>query len=177
MTAKAFYNTYAKYANGASRFKIYPIVSLAVAYLESNRPGAGISLLASKYNNFHGIQAYPKWKGRTVKLLDNQAGNYRTFCVYPSVQAGFNGFAEFLTVNPRYSKAGVFTATTPQQQINRIGEAGYSEVSTWKTAVNMLTNIGSSVKEMKTESQGGLIIAGVVLFYLLSKSPIFARRS
>jgi flagellum-specific peptidoglycan hydrolase FlgJ len=176
MTAKAFYNSFAQYANGASRFKIFPIVSLAVAYLESNRPGAGVSVLASKYNNFHGIQVYPKWKGKTVKLLDNQAGNHRTFCVYPSVQAGFNGFAEFLSVNPRYAKAGVFNAQTPQQQINRIGEAGYSEVSTWKNAVNMLTNIGKTVKEMKTDSQGGLIIAGVILFYLFSKTAIFARR-
>ena len=135
MTLTAFVNKYGRYAQAAKQHSIFPAVSIAAAYIESNRPG-GISALASKYNNFHGIQKYPKWKGQTVKLMDNNLRVTREFCVYPSIQAGFNGFVKFLQDNPRYSRAGVFSATTPGEQVKRIGGAGYSETGTWSAMVN-----------------------------------------
>jgi flagellum-specific peptidoglycan hydrolase FlgJ len=135
MTPEAFFNKYSIYAKNASKKGIYPAVALAIAYLESNRPGAGISALASKYNNFHGIQKYPKFTGQTVRLTDNLTGSSRYFCTYPNIQAGFDGFINFLRDNPRYEKAGVFTARTPEEQVKRIGAAGYSETGTWATSV------------------------------------------
>lgn len=135
MTPEAYFNTYSKYAKNASKAGIFPSVSLAISYLESNRPGAGISTLASKYNNFHGIQKYPKWTGETVRLTDNLTGSSRYFCVYPTIQAGFDGFTKFLQDNPRYSNAGVYSARTPEEQVRRIGSAGYSETGTWSNAV------------------------------------------
>jgi flagellum-specific peptidoglycan hydrolase FlgJ len=135
MTLTAFVNMYGRYAQPAKQHGIFPAVSIAAAYIESNRPG-GISTLASKYNNFHGIQKYPKWKGQTVKLMDNNLRVMREFCVYPSIQAGFNGFVKFLQDNPRYGRAGVFSATTPGQQVKLIGGAGYSETGTWSAMVN-----------------------------------------
>ena len=137
MTLQAFVNKYGKYALSAKKDGIYPSVSLAVAYLESNKPG-GVSLLAEKYNNFHGIQVYPKFKGQTIKLTDAQKGDIRTFCRFPDPQSGFDGFTKFLKANPRYAKAGVFTATTPGEQIKRIASAGYSETGTWELMVNRI---------------------------------------
>lgn len=179
MTPKAFYNQYAKYAAGSAKYKIFPIVTLAVAYLESNRPGSGVSVLAAKYNNFHGIQVYPKWRGKTIRLLDNQAGNYRTFCVYPSVQAGFDGFAQFLVANPRYGKAGVFNAKSPREQINRIGYAGYSEVKSWNVAVNKLLEAGGQIKTIASNNSSvlmGLTFVALLLVYL-NRNAIFAGRN
>jgi flagellum-specific peptidoglycan hydrolase FlgJ len=168
MTLQAFLNKYGSFAIDSKKNGIFPIVTLAVAYLESNKPG-GISKLAEKYNNFHGIQSYPKWKGQTVTLQDNLKGDNRVFCVYPTVQAGFNGFSQFLKDNPRYTRAGVFKAATPVEQIQKIGDAGYSETSTWKTAVTKISKLWNEA----TASAGGklipIIIFGVVVFWFLSK--------
>lgn len=168
MTIQAFVNKYGNFALDSKKNGIFPIVTLAVAYLESNRPG-GISKLAEKYNNFHGIQAYPKWKGKTVVLQDNLKGDNRTFCVYPTVQDGFNGFSKFLKDNPRYTKAGVFKATTPAEQIQRIGDAGYSETSTWKTAVTKISKLWNEA----TQTPGlvlPLLIGAGILFLLFQKN-------
>lgn len=135
MTAKEFIQRYYKFATASvGKSGIFPSVSLAIAYLESNKP-KGLSFLAEKYNNFHGIQNYPKFKGITVSLADNQKKDMRKFCTYPTVQAGFRGFVQFLQDNPRYAAAGVFQAKTPREQIQRIAKAGYSETSTWPQAV------------------------------------------
>ena len=175
MTIQAFINTYARYAQPAQQAGIFPAVSLAAAYLESNRAG-GISLLAERYNNFHGIQKYPKWKGKTVKLKDNQAGDYREFCVYPSVQAGFNGFVNFLKENPRYTRAGVFQAQTPKEQIQRIGAAGYSETKTWsETAAKMIQAAAATVQKPQVLT-GMIILAAAVLLFHKQISRIFTRR-
>ena len=176
MTIQAFINTYAKYAMPAKQAGIFPAVSLAAAYLESNRAG-GISILAERYNNFHGIQKYPKWTGKTVKLKDNQAGDYREFCVYPSVQAGFNGFVKFLKDNPRYTKAGVFQAKTPREQIKRIGSAGYSETKTWsETAAKMIQTAAHHVKAHPDALFAFLLVAAGALLFGKQINRIFTRR-
>lgn len=138
MSVKDFIQRYHQYAQSSQAAGIFPAVSLAIAYLESNR-SQGISKLASQYNNFHGIQVYPKWKGKTVRMTDNQTGSVRTFCVYPSIAAGFRGFIEFLQVNPRYGAAGVFQAQTPKEQITRIARAGYSESGQWSKLVQVIS--------------------------------------
>lgn len=162
MTLTAFVNKYGRFAQSAQTAGIFPSVSIAAAYIESNRPG-GISNLASKYNNFHGIQVYPKWKGATVTLMDNNLKVKRTFCVYPSVQAGFNGFVNFLRENPRYTKAGVFTAQTPGEQVRRIGAAGYSETGTWSAMVNK----AAAMYKDKPRSLFGMPIIFSVIFLIL----------
>jgi len=134
MKLEDFIVKYAKYSTSAKRSGIFPSVSLSIAYLESNRAN-GISLLAKNYNNFHGIQTYPKFKGTAVPLRDNQKGDYRYFATFRSVQSGFDGFVQFLQLNPRYAKAGVFTAKTPVEQITRIAQAGYSESPDWAKLV------------------------------------------
>lgn len=169
MLIKDFAAKYGRYAAAvptSKKYNIFPLVSLTIAYLESNRP-KGVSMLAEKYNNFHGIQVYRKWKGEVVRLKDNQKGDYRGFCVYPSPQAGFQGFVDFLIRNPRYSKAGVFEANNAREQLKRIVAAGYSETPTYgQTIVNILDknfNVNIPKQGNALLVTGLLITAGIII--------------
>jgi len=176
----AKYGIYAAAVPTSRKYDIYPIVSLTIAYLESNRP-KGISMLAEKYNNFHGIQVYPKWKGEVIRLKDNQTGDYRGFCVYRSPQAGFQGFVDFLIRNPRYTKAGVFEARDARDQLKRIVAAGYSETPTYgQTIVNILDknfSINIPKKGNGLLVTGLLITAGIIIIdpfgWFLSKQKSY----
>ena len=134
MTALEYIKKFAPYTADSLSQRIFPATSLAISYLESNK-ATGLSKLAEVYNNMHGIQVYPKWTGPTVRMTDNKTGSSRVFCVYPNKKAGFQGFIDFLKRNPRYEKAGVFTAKTPQEQVKRIAAAGYSESAAWQKLV------------------------------------------
>lgn len=161
MTAIEFIKRFERYTRNALQQKVFPATSLAIAYLEANK-STGLSTLASKYNNYHGIQNYPAWKGPTVRMKDNQVGNYREFCVYPTPAAGFQGFIDFLKRNPRYEKAGVFRAKTAKEQVKAIAAAGYSESSQWQKLVN-------SIAEQYSDSSNKIIdlisLIGTVLIF------------
>jgi len=143
--------------NGAAAVKatqgtgIFPEVLLAQAILESSRDGIpGKSELSRKYNNFHGIKAYPKYTGKTVNFNTREVLQGKTvfqkddFAVFDSIEDGFKGYVDFLTVNPRYKKAGVFSAKTIAQQIAALKAAGYATDPEYVTLTN---NIAVRVKE------------------------------
>jgi flagellum-specific peptidoglycan hydrolase FlgJ len=145
----------AQQATAGSR--IFPTLLLAQAIVESSGlvngyyvPGE--SLLSKNYNNYFGIKASSQWRGKTVTLNTGEVVNGRrvvipgTFRVYDSVKDSFADFVSFLKTNPRYTTAGVFTATTPSQQAERIAAAGYA---TDPNYANILKSIIKSIDSIK----------------------------
>lgn len=113
---------------------LFPSVLMAQAILESsNAQGQpGLSLLSRKYNNHFGVKADKSWKGKKVNLQTGEVyngvnvvvGDY--FRVYDNPAQSFKDRNEFLVKNPRYTKAGVFKATTPERQADALQKAGYA---------------------------------------------------
>jgi len=109
---------------------LFPSVTAAQAALET---GYGKSKIA---NNMFGIKAIgahsPYWKGaaqaaKTTEVLNGTAGTYNLeFRAYDSVTDSIKDHSYFLLQNPRYSKAGVFTAKTPEDQARALQAAGYA---------------------------------------------------
>lgn len=108
---------------------LFPSVMIAQACLES---GYGKSLLSSKYNNLFGIKSSPDWKGKTVVMNTREFLNNvyvylkGTFRVYASPLQSIKDRVAFIKQNPRYTKFGVFSAKTPQQQTQALEDAGYA---------------------------------------------------
>ncbi len=89
----------------------------------------GTSYLAQQLNNFGGM----KGNSSNGVLLDTNETNLRT-----PTQAYFKRYSNFKQFiadyvsnlqTSRYINAGVFDATTPEEQITRMVEAGYSTMS------------------------------------------------
>lgn len=120
---------------------LFPSVLIAQAILES---GWGKSTLASKYNNLFGIKASATWTGKVVNLKTNEIfdGVETTvtsgFRVYDTWKQSISDRNKFLRENPRYTKAGVFTATDPLAQIQALKTAGYATAENY---VSSLWNI------------------------------------
>lgn len=108
---------------------LFPSVLLAQGILES---GNGNSSLAAKHNNHFGIKRGVGWTGKVVSLNTKEVFDGRTvtikdgFRVYDSAEQGFRDRNTFLKMNPRYQKAGVFDAPTPEEQAKRLKAAGYA---------------------------------------------------
>ena len=79
---------------------------LAQGVIES---GYGKSGLTVKANNFHGIKAGGNWSGEVIDMeTEEEYSSGRTTIVdgfrkYPTVEAGWLGYGEFITSNSRYS--------------------------------------------------------------------------
>lgn len=107
---------------------LFPSLMIAQAIVESNN---GNSLLARVYNNHFGIKANG-WQGRVVLLKTREVYNGAScfikdgFRVYDSIKQGFQDRNRFLSVNPRYGNAGVFNASTPEEQAEAFQKAGYA---------------------------------------------------
>lgn len=150
---------------------IFPEVLLAQAILESSRDGVpGASLLSKKYNNFHGIKAYPKWKGKTVDLKTREVFDGKDefvnsrFVVYDSIEDGFRGYVQFLKDNPRYTKAGVFKAKNIAQQIQALKDAGYATDPEYVTLTNSIAvRVKSWLDSLRPGQIGGALAMGVLV--------------
>lgn len=117
---------------------IFPEIALAQAVLESSAKFAdgyyypGASRLAQDGNNFFGIKATGSWKGDTIILPTIEYSNGKkvtvnaTFRKYANIEESFKDYINFLKTNPRYKKAGVFSAKTYQQQAAALQKAGYA---------------------------------------------------
>lgn len=107
---------------------------IAQATTESFK-GKGLSLLASRFNNYFGLKCGSAWKGPSVNLktseeytpgvLTNVSANWR---VYDDMAAGVRGYFEFISTK-RYSN--LKTADTPELYLQRIKEDGYATSSTY----------------------------------------------
>lgn len=151
---------------------IFPEVLLAQAILESSRDGVpGASTLSKTYNNYHGIKAYPKWKGKTVDMKTREvypAGEVyenSRFAVYDSIEDGFRGYVKFLQDNPRYTKYGVFKAKNIAQQIQALKDAGYATDPEYVTLTNNIAVRVKSWLDAIAPSGGTLLILAFGLLF------------
>ena len=113
---------------------IFPSVKMAQMIIESadrfGKSGKGITFV--KANNAIGIKANKGWTGEKMAFntpKDGQPVNY--FRVYPSVKDSIVDHTNFLKVNPRYTKAGVFDAKSPAEQLLALQKSGYAESQTY----------------------------------------------
>lgn len=105
---------------------ILPSVTISQAILESNW---GNSKLSSKYNNYFGIKASADWKGNSVSFSTGE--NYNdvidaNFRTYNSLKESVEDFGNFLSVNDRYTKNGLFDSRNYIEQTQALENAGYS---------------------------------------------------
>jgi flagellum-specific peptidoglycan hydrolase FlgJ len=119
---------------------IFPEVAITQAMVESaNSQGVPYkSSLAVKYNNFFGIKADKSWTGKSVRLQTDEYFDPKVkttiidgFRVYNSYKESVADYVKFLKTHARYKNAGVFSATTPQEQIDAIKRAGYATSPTY----------------------------------------------
>lgn len=100
-----------------------------------------------------------------------------TFRKYASVLDSVKDHSDFLIKNKRYENNGVFSATTPEQQVKAIFKAGYAEGVKYETNLNNLIrqyNLKELDKIVLSNKKGKffplLLIAGsVYLIYLGTK--------
>lgn len=112
-----------------SRNDVFASVTLAQSIIES---GWGKSGLTQQANNMFGIKCSSNWDGECINMETGEYGStgyYTTdsnFRKYNSIEDSVNDHSLFLKENPRYPNAGVFDATTYQEQIRAIHSAGYA---------------------------------------------------
>lgn len=122
---------------------LFPSVMMAQGILESAN---GQSSLAAKYNNHFGIKAIGLWLGGKIQLDTTEEVSGKKvkikayFRTYPNSFDGFVDRINFLKSNPRYAKAGVFTAKTPEAQAQALQAAGYATESTYAKKLIDLIN-------------------------------------
>jgi len=160
---------------------VFPQVMIAQAILESSGKVDGVwmpgqSLLSRSANNYFGIKADSKWKGPTIDLKTGEYfnGQYVTvtgkFRKYASIKDSFADYVNFLKSNPRYTTAGVFNASTPEEQAQALQKAGYATDPNYsKLIIGIINSVGDSIKKavQNIGSQGTALFALVVLALLM----------
>ncbi|MBR3878111.1 MAG: glucosaminidase domain-containing protein [Bacteroidaceae bacterium] len=97
-------------------------ITLAQGLLES---GAGKSKLASEGKNHFGIKADKRWKGRTMKVMDN--GALHKFRVYDNAGESYEDHSQFLIVNKRYASLFRLKKTDYKGWAKGLRDAYYAE--------------------------------------------------
>lgn len=124
---------------------LFPSVVMAQMIIESNW---GKGKTVQDANNYFGIKADSSWKGQK-KLFntpnDGQKQNY--FRVYTSAKDSLIDHNNFLIQNPRYPKSGVFSSTTPEEQVMAIAKAGYAEDKNYYSKIMDIIN-SNNLKEL-----------------------------
>lgn len=106
----------------------------AVVAQKALESGYGDSALAKKYNNFGGIKNFGSLPGAGVVIIDTtevkggrKVAVKQPFATYPDPASAFRSYVAVLKdPNKRYTAAGVFTATSPEEQILKMAAAGYT---------------------------------------------------
>ena len=109
---------------------LFPSLTFAQAAQES---GWGLtSGLATKGNAAFGIKADKSWTGKVYTAKTREVYNGKSvtitdgFRAYDSLGDSIIDRANFLKANSRYTKAGVFSATSPEEQARAFQKAGYA---------------------------------------------------
>lgn len=105
---------------------VLPSVTISQAILESNW---GKSELSDKYNNYFGIKASAGWNGKiaTFSTKENYNDTIKAnFRAYDSLEESVNDLGNFLNVNSRYRKHGLFDGKNYIEQAQALEDAGYS---------------------------------------------------
>jgi flagellum-specific peptidoglycan hydrolase FlgJ len=129
---------------------LFPSLCIAQAILES---GEGQSALSQMYNNHFGIKADSSWKGKIGEMTTREVYNGKSVMVqakfrsYDTVEAGIADRCQFLKENPRYFKAGVFTAKTPEDQARAFQKAGYATDPNYAALLISVINGSGQLKQ------------------------------
>ena len=141
---------------------------------------SGKSVLSSKYNNYFGIKADKSWKGPSVNMKTGEVFNGQkvvinsNFRVYDSFLDSAKDYIKFLTTNPRYTKAGVFTAKDYKEQIQSIKNAGYATGTNYVSSVlNIVSGITDDIALFATKNKTPLGVGALLMlvggYYLIKK--------
>lgn len=139
----------------------FPSLKMAQLIIESSGKDEqgkfkiGRGLAVRKANNYFGIKADKRWKGKRIALntpRDGKPVNY--FRVYPTALDSLKDHTQFLLHNSRYKTNGVFTARTPQEQAEALQRAGYSESPRYSKALIAL------IKAYNLEQLDGKKVSG-----------------
>lgn len=153
--------------------KIFPSIKMAQMIIESSgrdengKFGIGKGLAVRKANNYFGIKADKRWKGRKIALSTPKDGKPVSFFrVYTSPLDSLSDHTQFLLKNARYSTNHVFAAKTPQEQAEALQRAGYSESPTYSKALIALISaykLTDLDKQKETHPERYMLLAGGVL--------------
>lgn len=149
---------------------IFPSVKMAQYIIESadrqGKSGKGITMI--KANNGFGIKADKNWKGRKMAFNTPKDGKpVSYFRVYSSPIDSIKDHTTFMLKNKRYAKA--LQARTPEQQIDELAKAGYSESPTYAKALKALVNsynlkrLDSMKAAPQKDNSKFLLIGGVLV--------------
>lgn len=156
MTRSEFISKYKKdVVDSVCGTGIFPSVKMAQMIIESadsfGNAGQGITFVRA--NNAFGIKQGVGWKGEVMTFSTPRDGKpVSVFRVYPTVKDSIIDHTRFLQVNSRYAKAGVFTAKTPEEQLEALQKAGYSESATYAQALSKMIEI-YNLKELDKDCQ------------------------
>lgn len=117
---------------------VSPAIAQALQESLSSKSASGISLLAEKYHNYHGMKCGQYWlkQGKpSVSLKTGEEYNPGVitqitdyFRVFTDMESGLKGYYDFLSMK-RY--ASVKEAATPEAYMQAIKSAGYCTSSTY----------------------------------------------
>lgn len=170
--------------------KIFPETVFAQAIVESsNSKGEfGKSPLAAQANNYFGIKADESWNGEIYRTSTKEynadgklIGQMAAFRKYVTPEDSITDYFKFLVQNPRYAKAGVFSAPDWQSQVEALMMAGYAGRyntvyadllnKVGKSVSKMIDSVAAKAKKMTATPTGtggmvlaALAIAGIVIF-------------
>lgn len=111
---------------------------LSMAIYES---GYGRSDLSKNYHNYFGMKAFSNWNGpRAISMPTKDSGvlTRADFRAYPSLEAGFQGFVDFLKSNPRYARA--FNERQGLPFVQKVLAAGYCPDDDYLTRIRTIMN-------------------------------------
>ncbi len=127
---------------GEAKARGYKVVSPAIAQALqeslSGKSASGISQLAEKYHNYHGMKCGQYWLSQGRPSVSLKTGEeYKVgvmtqitdyFRVFPDMESGLKGYYEFLSMK-RY--AAVKNAATPEAYLQALKAAKYCTSSTY----------------------------------------------
>ena len=134
-TRQEFIDKYGNYvSNAVQGTGLHEGTLFAQAFLESGikKHTKSGSKLSREANNFFGIKCSKSWKGKRYNIdtgeWSKEKGMYiepkACFRAYDSPKDSIDDYINFLQVNPRYNKAGVFKAKSVKEQAQRLQNAG-----------------------------------------------------
>lgn len=171
-----------KYANDVIRATqgtpIFPSVKMAQFIIESadrnGKAGQGTTFL--KANNGFGIKADKAWQGAKMAFNTPKDGKpVSYFRVYATPYDSIKDHTQFLLNNKRYAAHGAFKATTPEEQINALANAGYSESPTYAKALIAMINAYNLKALDKQKPTPGSAPGGnntAILLFLLAAAAV-----
>jgi len=132
---------------------LFPSLTIAQSAVESGwGPTSG---LATQGKAMFGIKATSDWTGKvyTSKTREVYDGKNTTitagFRAYDNYNDGIIDRANFLKQNQRYTNAGVFTASTPEEQAAALKAAGYATDPNYVSSLTNMIN-SSNLKRFDT---------------------------